>query len=178
MVKTIKLGLLFLFVGLLAVEVKAQDIKVGYLDPQLVLERMPEMAAVQMRIKNFRDRKGAEIQQKEAAFIQAQNEFQQRSGVISEAARQEGQAALASQYQDLQSATATAQQEINQRTNELLGPLLTQLRQAIDAVAAREGLSYVLNTTTNSGDQIILYVSQEYASKYDITNEVMQQLGI
>lgn len=178
MVKTIKLGFFLLFIGLFMAEANAQELKVGYLDPQLVLERMPEMAAVQMRIKNFRDRKGAEIQQKEAAFVQAQNDFQQRSGVISETARQEGQAALARQYQDLQTATSTAQQEINQRTNELLGPLLTQLRQAIDAVAAREGLSYVLNTTTSSGDQIILYVAQDYANKYDITDEVMQQLGI
>jgi outer membrane protein len=39
-------------------------------------------------------------------------------------------------------------------------------------------LTYVLNTTTSSGDAIILYASDEAQEKYDITDQVMQQLGI
>jgi len=36
----------------------------------------------------------------------------------------------------------------------------------------------VLNTTTSNGDVIILYVSEEIQSEFDITDAVMQDLGI
>ena len=79
---------------------------------------------------------------------------------------------------DLNEATRTAQQEIQNKRNELLGPLQNQIGAAISAVAEQKGLAYVLNTTTSSGDIIILYASQEYGSQYNITDAVMVELGI
>ena len=46
------------------------------------------------------------------------------------------------------------------------------------AVAKKMELSYVLNTVTSTGDMVILYASQEYATKYNITDAVMVELGI
>jgi outer membrane protein len=39
-------------------------------------------------------------------------------------------------------------------------------------------MGYVLNTTTSAGDVIILYVSPEVQAEYDITDDVMEELGI
>jgi outer membrane protein len=36
----------------------------------------------------------------------------------------------------------------------------------------------VINTTTGQGDMIILYASDEAQEKYNITDQVMQELGI
>ena len=39
-------------------------------------------------------------------------------------------------------------------------------------------LTYVLNTTTSTGDLVILYASEEYSAKYNITEAVMEELGM
>jgi len=56
--------------------------------------------------------------------------------------------------------------------------MFNQIGTAIDAVAEEMGLTYVLNTTTSSGDQIILYASPDFQNRYDITDAVMQELGV
>ena len=39
-------------------------------------------------------------------------------------------------------------------------------------------VAYINNTTTSTGDLIILYASDDYQAKYDITEKVMEQLGM
>jgi outer membrane protein len=59
-----------------------------------------------------------------------------------------------------------------------MSPLLQQVQQAIDAVAAEKGLDIVLNTTTSTGDVIILYVAESLRGDVDITDAVMARLEI
>ena len=68
--------------------------------------------------------------------------------------------------------------DIQNKRRELLGPLNQQISEAIDAVAKKMGLSYVLNTVTSTGDLVILYASQEYGMQYNLTDAVMVELGI
>ncbi len=178
MIKRIQFGILFLLAGMFTANAQSQEVKIGYVFPQQIFQRMPEMAAVQQKIANFRDRKAAELRNKQAEFLNAQNVLQQKASVISEAALQAEQDSLAKMYQELQRASEEADNAVNNRRIELLGPLYLQLRQAINAVAEKQGLTYVLNATTSSGDQVILYVSNEYATKYNITDAVMRELGI
>ena len=104
--------------------------------------------------------------------------YRQKEGAISESAKQAEQAELQKKSAELNQAQQQAQADVTAKRNELLGPLLNQIDLAISTVAKRLELSYVLNTTTNSGDLIILYASQEYQAKYDITAQVMDELGI
>ncbi|MEQ8523215.1 OmpH family outer membrane protein [Gracilimonas sp.] len=159
---------------------KAQDaeMKIGYVNPQAVLAKMPEMAAIQKRLQNFAEQKQQELLKKEQDFQQQVAAYEQKAGVISQEANQKEQERLAQLQQDLSTAQQEAEQALQQRRQELLGPMFTQIGTAIDAVAREKGLSYVLNTTTSSGDLIILYASDEYQSKYDITDAVMQELGV
>ena len=139
---------------------------------------MPEMKAIQQRLKNFADRKTQELAQQEAALQTALTNYEQKRGVISDEAKQAEEQKLQQMNMELAQAERTAQNEVQAKRNELLGPLLSQIGDAINAVAERKGLSYVLNTTTNTGDMIILYASQSYAAEYNITDAVMQELGI
>lgn len=156
----------------------SEELKIGYVNPQAVLAKMPEMKAIQQRLQNFAERKQNELLQQEQKFQQAVTEYEQKAGVISQEANQREQQRLVQMQQDLQTAQQEAEQALQQRREELLGPMFTQIGEAIDAVAAEMGLSYVLNTTTSNGDLIILYASEEFQSKYDITDAVMQKLGV
>lgn len=160
-------------------QVESQDeLKIGYVNPQAVLAKMPEMRAIQQRLQNFAERKQQELQNKEQEFQQSVAEYEQKAGVISQEANQREQERLVQMQQDLQTAQQEAEQALQQRREELLGPMFTQIGEAIDAVAQQMELSYVLNTTTSNGDLIILYASEDFQSKYDITDKVMQELGV
>ena len=139
---------------------------------------MPEMRAVQQRLQNFTARKQQELSTLEQEFQTQVAEYQQKVGVISAGAQQQEEARLGQLQQDLLQAQEVAEQELAQRRDELVGPLLEQIGAAIEAVAQKQGLSYVLNTTTSSGDMIILYASEDFRAKFDITQSVMEELGM
>ena len=156
----------------------AQDMKIGFVEPRIILERMPEMAAVQQRLQNFADRKRTELIEQEASLQQQLQSYQERVSVMSADARANEEERLGGLSNALQQAQAQAEQELAERRATLMSPLLQQVQEAIDAVAAEKGLDIVLNTTTSSGDVIILYVAESLRGEVDITDAVMARLEI
>lgn len=161
-----------------AVAQSTSELKIGYVNPQSILANMPEMRAVQQRLQNFTARKQQELTTLEQQFQSEVAEYQQKIGVISQDAQQQEEIRLGQLQQELIQAQETAEQELAQRRDELIGPLLEQIGAAIEAVAQNQGLSYVLNTTTSAGDMIILYASEDFRAKFDITQSVMEELGM
>lgn len=174
------LGLFFIgFSGLATAQAQqSQNLEIGYIDPQLILDRMPEMKAVQQKLQNFVERKREEFAQKQQEFQQQVSEYQQKESVISESAKKEEEERLGKLNAELQESQAQIQQEIQERQQELVSPLLDEIDSAVNSVAQNMGLTYVINTTTSQGDEIILYTSDEAEEKYDITDQVMRELGI
>lgn len=170
--------ILFLTLGAADNQLKAQNAEIGYVDPQEILSKMPEMKAVEQRLQNFIERKQEELQKKQQDFQQAVTNYQQKASVISDEAKQKEEERLGQMNVELQQFQGQIQQEIQQKQQELVGPLLQQINNAISTVASERGLTYVLNTTTSTGDVIILYASAEAQQKYDITDQVMRELGI
>ncbi len=182
-IQTIKLFIFsvsVLFAGVLFTPTQAvsQDMKVGFVEPRIILERMPEMRAVQQRLQNFADRKRTELIEAETNFQQQLQSYQERASVMSQTARTTEEERLAEVSAELQQLQATAEQELAQRRAELMSPILQQIQDAIDAVAGEKRLDIVLNTTTSTGDVIILYVSEEVRQQNDITEAVMARLEI
>ncbi|TVR16562.1 MAG: OmpH family outer membrane protein [Balneolaceae bacterium] len=157
---------------------QAQDMKIGFVEPRAILERMPEMRAVQQRLQNLVERKQNELITKERELQTEIELFQQRASVISEQARQNEEERLMQLDMDFRQLQNQAQQEIEQQRANLMAPLLQQIQESINNVAAQRGLDYVLNTTTSTGDVIILYVSPQVQAEYDITDAVMADLDI
>jgi len=157
---------------------QTNELKIGYVDPQAILQKMPEMKAVQQRLQNFAERKREELANKQTDFQQQVQEYQQKSAVISDEAKAKEEERLGQLNAELQQFQSQIQQELQQKQQELVGPLFQQIEQSINAVAEDMGLTYVINTTTTNGDVIILYASQEAQDKYNITDPVMRDLGI
>lgn len=162
-------------------EINAQtteEVKIGYVNPQAILQNMPEMKAVQQRIQNFALRKQQELLAKEEAFQAEVTTYQQKIGVISAEAQAAEEERLGRLQNEFLQAQQSAETELEQKRQELVGPLLEQIGNAISVVAKRMELTYVLNTTTSTGDLVILYVSEEYAVENNITESVMEELGM
>jgi len=155
-----------------------QDLKIGYVDPQAILTKMTEMKAVQQRLQNFMEDKRNELAQKRQDYQQQISEYQEKEAVLSDDAKKKEEERLGELGADLQEYQTQLQQEVQEKQQELVGPLLDQIDQAIATVAEDMNLSYVLNTTTSNGDVIILYVSDEAQQKYDITEKVQNELNV
>lgn len=180
-----KTAKLFLFTTLIAITgfmfapaTQAQDMKIGFVDPRAVLERMPEMRAVQQRLQNFAERKQQELSEKERELQTEIELYQQKVGVISESAQQTEEERLTEMDTNFRQLQSEVEEEFQQQRAELMSPLLNQIQESINSVAETRELDYVLNTTTSNGDVIILYVSEEIQNEFDITDAVMDDLGI
>lgn len=152
--------------------------RIGYVNPQAILQKMPELKAVQQRLQNFIEKKQKELAQKQQQVNQQIAQFQEDQADLSQEARQKEQSRLGQLQANLQQAERQAQQEIQQKQEELVSPLYQEINNSISSVAEDMNLSYVLNTATSTGDVIILYASPEAQQNYDITDEVMADLGI
>ena len=136
-----------------------EEVKIGYVNPQAILQNMPEMKAVQQRIQNFALRKQQELLAKEEAFQAEVTTYQQKIGVISAEAQAAEEERLGRLQNEFLQAQQSAETELEQKRQELVGPLLEQIGNAISIVAKRMELTFVLNTTTSTGDLVILYAS-------------------
>lgn len=169
--------LLILFMGYIPTA-QAQEMKIGFVDPNAVLSRMPEMAAVERRLQNFAERKRREYSQLQQTIQTDSESLEARRSVISPEAVNREEQRLTNMYMELQQFEQLYAAELQQQQAELMGPLLNRVQEAINAVSAELGLTYVLNTMTNNGDFIILYASAEMQEKYDITAKVAQRLEL
>ena len=180
--KNLSLLSIIVFAGLLAIisapTANAQDMKIGFVEPRAILDRMPEMRAVAQRLQNFAERKERELIEKQRELQTEFELYQQKIGVISEQVRQTEEERLTRMDMEFRQMQNDAERELQQQRATLMSPLLQQIQDSINRVAQNRGLDYVLNTTTSTGDVIILYVSPQVQAEYDITDAVMDDLGI
>ncbi len=167
-----------LFLPLTGNQAYSQELKTGFVDYYAILDQMPEMRAVEQRLQNFYRDKLAEYQGKEREMQTAFEEYQIRSEVLSDAARQREEQRLNDLSLELRQFQTVFQQELQQRRSQLMRPLLEQLQAAIDRVARQHDIDFILQTTTATGDSVILWIAPEVRQQYDLTNAVMQSMDI
>jgi len=158
--------------------VHAQQLTIGYVDPNSILAKMPEMAAVDRKLKNFMEKKQKEFADKEAGFRDQMTAYEQKKAVISADARTREETKLNQLRQELMVFDQQYQQEMQQKQAEYVGPLYKQIQDAITAVAKENKITYVFNTVTTTGDFILLYASDDAQQKYNITEKVIAKLGM
>ncbi|MEX0773223.1 MAG: OmpH family outer membrane protein [Balneolales bacterium] len=147
--------------------------KIGYLNPQDVLDELPEKAEVEQELNQFLDEKEAEFEEEAIGFQSEMAEFQQQQGNLSEAEARREQERLEVKNQELEQFQQQIQQELRQRQANLLEPLLTEINVAIETVAEDMELDYVLNEATGEGERILIFISPEGENNLDITEQVL-----
>lgn len=165
--------------GMLSVDKSvSQDLKIGYVDPMVILNRMPELRAAQQRIQNYQDRREQELLTLQRTLQTEYADYQQSQGVISAQARTQREQRLTELQTELQELDQQVGQDIQQRQLQEMEPLLQNLQTGIEAVAAELDFDLIFNTQTSTGDVIIIYVAPDLRESNDITNAVMEHLDL
>jgi outer membrane protein len=171
--------LLFLMAFIVAATsstVLAQEVKIGYLNPQEVLERMPETATIEKELTTLANSKQESFTQRVQKFQTDVQRFQQNASVMSNDARTKEEQRLVAEEQSLQQLQSEIQQELATKRNELLRPILEKIDKAISDVAKEMNLTYVINEATSQGESILLFVSEDGKTRLNITEKVIEKL--
>jgi outer membrane protein len=150
--------------------------KVGYINPQAVLEALPEREVIERRISQLIQEKEQEYEVEIRAFQDELVAFRERSEGMAQNARQQEENRLRQRDQQLTQRRTALQREIQQRQNELMQPLMIEIEEAIAAVARELELDYVLNEETANAQPIIVFSSASAKSNLNITQKVIERL--
>lgn len=160
---------LLFFVSVTAVA----QVNIGHMSIQEVLSQLPERQQIESQLNELITEKQQELQQKAADFQNAVAQYQENQASLSEQQRQAREEELAEMEEALNEYQQSIQVEIQQRRAELLQPIYDRMDKAIAAIAEDMGLDFVLNESTNTGDNIIYFSSQQ---QLDITSKVIDRL--
>lgn len=169
-----KKTILTLFILLLPLVASAQ-LRVGIMDPDVVIDALPETAQVQADLQNFIDQRQATFQNRYQDWLDQVTDYSERleAGELSEAQQSELEERLSEMQEELNSLQTRIDRQVQERQNELYNPLLLKVENAMAEVSDELGLDFVLNKTSNTGDPIIYYASQRAP---DITDRVIEIL--
>ncbi len=177
---TIKMALrllsLLAFVAFFAQPLSAQELKIGYLNPQNVLERMPETKTIEQQLTSLATTRQEAFNTRVQKFQTDVQRFSQNASVMSADARQKEEQRLVGEEEALQNMQMEIQQELGNKRNELLRPLLEKIDNAISATAKELGLTYVINETTSQGESILLFISDDGKNRLNITEQVIAKI--
>ena len=175
--KSILFSLLFVLVAAVGIT-EAQTLKIGYVDPQEILVKMPEYAAVERRLQNFAERKRDEFTKLQADFEKRASDYQQKASVLSNDARATEERSLEAMREKLMNFQTQYQEDLMKEQQTQLTPLFEKIEKGIADVANEMGLTFVLNPRTSNGDIILLYVSDEARETLNITRRVIERLEL
>jgi outer membrane protein len=172
MKSTLKYALLMMLGLLLNMSVNAQ--KFGYVNSGTILETMPKVKEAESNLEAL----GKQLQAKGEKMMQDfQLKYQDlerrvQSGDITPK-DQEAQTALLEQERNkILQFDQEMQGQLAKKRDELLGPILEEVRTAIQTVAKEGGYTYIFDGSPGVG--VVLYADEST----NVTNQVKSKLGI
>ena len=144
--------------------------KVAHVNSGELLQKMPEIKVVETKLAEYQATY-------EKQLLQMQKDLQEKSAALQEdktspksilAIKQKELEDMYANYQQLQ---GSAQEDIMEKREELLEPVIKKLKDAIAAVAKEKGYEYVMDSTEGGG---MIYGDP----KHDLMNDVLKKLGL
>jgi outer membrane protein len=158
-------------IGLMAAsKIDTDSKKFGYVNSMEILTAMPEMKTVEADLETYGKELDADYQKMVDEYQKKVTEYQKKEKEWSDAMKQVKQEELMQDQQRLQKTQQVFEDELMEKQQKLLAPLITKIETAINEVAKEKGLSYVFDTSKG----MLLYADQQD----DITKEVKEKLKI
>jgi outer membrane protein len=170
MKKLVKISFLFVAFVIMATTLQAQ--KFGYVFSIQILAEFPETKIADANLETLQK----QLQKKfEGMYTDAQNKAKQfqddfQAGNLSPKQQEDAQATMAAEEKKIVEFQQKIQKQIEDKRNELYGPILEKVDAAIKEVAKEEGMTMVFNADT----QVLLYADEST----NVTDKVKAKLGM
>ena len=160
-----------LWIFLLTIEAQAQ-IKIGYMNPSVVLSQLDEVAFVEQQIEQLVQQRDTELMSKANQLQQDFVAYEEARSMLNEEARIIREEDLLARDQQLQEERENYLNEITQKRALLLQSIIEKMDQVMAEVAQEKGLDLILNEATSFGDAIVFFSAEEL----NITQEVLSRM--
>ncbi|MGM0506834.1 MAG: OmpH family outer membrane protein [Bacteroidota bacterium] len=170
----IRKGLLVMMLALAPGLVLAQ-LSVGIMNPDEVMQSLPETEEVQQELDLYGQELEEEFVNRYSAWMDEVNAYEEQveSGSLSGEEQSALEEQLMDEEEELGNLERRIQNQLQQRQAELIEPIMQRVEQAMQEAAMEHDLDFVLNRQTSSGDPLIYYASDR---SVDITEEVIERL--
>lgn len=122
--------------------------KIGHINSQEVLSVLPQRAEAEKKAQDFAADKQKMIEAMYAEYQASAQKYQDLPVSATNTERTSLQTSILQMEERIQNAETQARQDIAAMEQELITPMLTQVQDAINAVAKANGFSYILDTST------------------------------
>lgn len=153
--------------------VKGQEAKSGHIDFQALIQLMPERVTYEANLN--KEAKGLE-DMLTSMQTELQNKFKEytdKKDSLSDIVRKAKEQELNDLNQKIQNFQQVAQQQLQQKQNDMLKPIIDKAKKAVEDVGKEKGLVYIFDVSGELGT--ILYHSNE---SVDILPLAKTKLGI
>jgi len=153
--------------------VKGQEAKFGHVDLQALIQLMPERATYEANLN--KEAKGLE-DQLTSMQTELQNKYKEyvaKKDSLSEIVRTAKETELNDLNQRIQNFQQVAQQQLQQKQNDSLKPIIEKAQKAVSDVGKEKGLLYIFDVSGEIGT--VLYHSNE---SVDVLPLAKVKLGI
>jgi len=161
--------ILITFISIIAFSSNAQN-KFGHLDSQELLLLMPERKTAENSIADFAKTLEAQLSAMSAEYQQGLQEYQQNEASYNDLVKKDKEAEILGLQQRIQTFQQDAQQSLAAKEQELLEPILSKARKAIEEVAKEGKYTYIFDKTGGT----ILYANESE----DVLPLVKKKLGL
>lgn len=124
---------------------KAQ-VKIGYINMNQLIDEMPETKTIRTQIDAYQKQFIDELTSMNTEYQAKLKDYQTQRPTMTDAVRTAKEAELTDFQKRMNDYQNNAQQQVNNRTNELSKPLFDKAKAAITQVATERGYGYVINS--------------------------------
>jgi len=144
--------------------------KLGYIDSNKILTEMPETDSLSKELKNYADYLDQQMQTMGQEYQKKVQDYQQNVAGMSDLIRQTKEKEITDLQQRIQAFQASADQDLQNKQQELFNPLIQKIKDAITAVGKDNGYNYILDVGTGAvvyyqGDDIMPLVKKKLGIK-------------
>lgn len=145
--------------------------KFGKVNTQTIMNTLPDVAKANGELEALRKQKENEMKGMQDELTRKGEEYEKTKSTMNATKQQETEKELQDMYAKIQQTAQDNQTAFNKEQQEKLSPILTKVRNAIEAVAKAGGYVYIMEKAAGQP----LYINE--ALSKDVTAEVKAQLA-
>lgn len=150
-----------------------QEAKFGHIDLQALIQVMPERAKAETDYSKQIEDLEAQLGTMQKELETKWNDYMQKRDSLTDIVKTARESEIQDLQQRIQNFQSIAQQQLQQKQNEMLRPIFEKAQKAVAEVGKEKGLIYVFDVSGELGT--VLYRSNE---SLDLMPLVKQKLGI
>ena len=141
--------------------------KFGKVNTQTIMQALPDVAKANGELEALQKQKDNDLKAMQDELNRKLDEYQKGQSTMNATAKQQKETELQGLNQKIQQAYQDGQQELQKKSNELMQPIVTKVRTAIDAVGKAGNYTYIFE------EGAAIYTGSNVV---DVTKEVQSKI--